>query len=128
MNVASPDREGMRAAHRRATLTPTNEIAAELQDQLGQRIVAYAAHVRSPKLVGRWAAGAHTPGPDTEPRLRALYRTSLILGAVYRAETIRAWLTGSNPDLGDRTPLDLLHDGEAVEVFKAADAFVEGQE
>ena len=128
MQIETPDRQGTRAAHRKATLTPTREIAAELQDQLGQRLVAYATHVRSPKLVGRWAAGAHNPGPDTEQRLRALYRTSLILGAVYGAETTRAWLTGSNPDLDDRAPLDLLHEGEAVEVFKAADAFVEGQE
>ena len=127
MTTVTPDRQGTRAAHRQATLTPTSQIAAELQDQLGQRLVAYATGIRTPKLVGRWAVSAHTPNNDTEQRLRALYRTTLILRAEYGDETIRAWLTGSNPDLNDRAPIELLHDGETVSVFNAADAFVEGQ-
>ena len=128
MTTAATERSGTRAAHRQATLAAVKDIARELQGQLGQSLVAYATGIRTPKLVGRWAAGAHAPGAEAEQRLRALYRTTLILGAVYGAETQRAWLKGSNPDLSDQAPIDLLRAGEDVAVFNAADVFVEGQE
>ena len=128
MTTAATERSGTRAAHRQATLAPVDEIARELQDELGQRLVAYAAGIRSPKLVGRWAVRAHAPATEAEQRLRALYRTTLILGAAYGPETKRAWLTGSNPDLNDQAPIDLLRDGQTVPVFNAANVFVEGQE
>lgn len=126
--MTTAERSGMRAAHRQATLASVDEIAGKLQGELGQRLVAYAAGIRSPKLVGRWAAGAHPPAPAAEQRLRALYRTALILDAAYGPETTRAWLTGSNPDLNDEAPLELLRDGQDVAVFNAASVFVEGQE
>lgn len=64
----------MRLAHREATRKPVREIATELQDALGQRLVAYGCAIRSPKLVGRWATGEHDPRDDAAARLRMLYR------------------------------------------------------
>src|SRR3954454_10128335 len=61
-------------AYREATTTPVKEIAAELQDQLGQKLVAYAVGISSPKLVGRWAKGDHNPSDETAIKLRMLYR------------------------------------------------------
>jgi hypothetical protein len=100
-------------------------IAKDLQDDLGQRLVAYVTEVQSPKSVGRWARGDVPPRPEAENRLRDLYRTVLILREVYGAETIRAWLEGSNPDLRNHAPIEVLRKGgSAASVFEAADSFI----
>jgi hypothetical protein len=113
-----------RAAFKEAMTRPISEIAAQLQELLGQRLVAFAVGVRSPKLVGRWAAGDHEPRDEPEKRLRELYRAVLILRDHYGAETIRAFMVGANPDLEDRAPIDVLHDGRGAEVVRAAESFI----
>ena len=110
------------AAHKQAVTRSTPEMAGELQELLGQRVVAYSTGVRSPKAVGRWVTGT-PPHPNAEKKLRALYRAVLILGAVYGEETIRAWLAGANPDLGYTAPIEALHEGRDVDVFHAAESF-----
>ncbi len=100
------------------------EIAAELQQALGQRLVAYAAGVRSPMLVGRWASGAtEALDREAETRLRLLYRVKSTLG-VHDARTIRAFLVGANPDLGDGTPIDAIRAGHGIDAVRAAQAFI----
>lgn len=114
-------------AHRAGMRASVATMASELQNVLGQRLVAYACDVRSPRLVGRWArddAGLHQ---NTEARLRALYRTYLILHEADESpSTVRAWFIGSNPDLGDQAPIEVLHAGDReAAVLEAAEAFVE---
>lgn len=110
-------------AYKGATTTPVPEIAAELQDLLGQRLVAYGANVRSPKLVGRWAAGSD-PRDETAKRLRELYRVVLVLrNQGHGPGTIRAFVNSANPDLGDRAPIDAIRDGLGVDAVHAAEAF-----
>ena len=45
-------------------------------------------------------------------------------------KVVQAWLTGVNPELGDRVPLRVLRDGEvatiAPEILGAARAFIAG--
>jgi hypothetical protein len=109
-----------------ATRQPITSIARELQGQLGQRLVAYAAGIRSPRLVARWAAEDdthHKPNDNADRRLRDLFRTVLILRGTYGPETIRAWLVGANPDLKDRAPIELIREDDPVPVFHAAEAF-----
>jgi uncharacterized protein (DUF2384 family) len=120
----------MKLAHttyKAATLHPTPEVAGDLQRLLGQKLVAYAVGVRSPKLVGRWAAGDHDPRPDSEKRLREMYRVWLTLkeGDYDSPSTLRAFLMGSNPNLQDRAPIDVIRDGQGVEAVHAAEAFVD---
>jgi hypothetical protein len=111
------------AAHREATIAPIAEIAGQMQQLLGQRVVAYATGMRSPKAVGRWLTGT-TPHHSALKKLRDLYRTVLILGERYEPETICAWLEGANPELGDSAPIELLRQGRDVDVFRAAEDFV----
>jgi hypothetical protein len=110
------------AAHKEAILASIPDMARELQELLGQRGVAYTTGVRSPKAVGRWLTGT-PPHPNTLKKLRNLYRTVLILRESYGPETIRAWLEGANPDLGDCAPIDALRQGREVDVFHAAEGF-----
>jgi hypothetical protein len=97
-------------------------MARELQELLGQRVVAYATGLRSSKAVARWLTGT-PPHPNTLKKLRDLYRTVLILREAYGPETIRAWLEGANPDLGDSAPIEALRQGRDVDVFHAAKGF-----
>jgi hypothetical protein len=79
-------------------------IARYLQDQLGQKTVAYLAGIRDPKMVGRWAAGKNTPPEMTTLRLRAAFETTKLLSAAYNAEAAKAWLFGSNARLDSEAP------------------------
>lgn len=112
--------------HRRAIQAPFQEIAQELQEILGQRLVAYVAGVRSPRATGRWATGQSSPQRfEIEQRVRDLYRVIITLAASEHPETIRAWLLASNPQLGDRAPIEQLRDGDSVAVLHAAINFTE---
>lgn len=111
-------------AHKVATTTSTSEIARELQELLGQRLVAYAAAVRSPKVVGQWAGDAN-PRPEAEKRLRETYRAVALLKEQYGDQAIRAFLTSAHPDLQERVPLDVIRNGEGIEVVHAAMAFLD---
>lgn len=116
------------AAYKESLQTSPAEIAAELQSALGQRLVAYAVGDRSPKTIGRWAAGETKPPPEgdlTLGKLRALYRVVLLLRDELAPETIRAWLSSPNPDLGEQIPAALLRDGHPDRVLTAARTFVE---
>ncbi len=119
------------AAFQHAISKPFTEVASGLQQILGQRLVAYVAGVGSPKNVGRWATGATTPqSQGAEQRVRNLYRvvctlsTTLTDDGALSDEGVRAWLLSTNPELNDRTPIDLLRDGEFPPVGHAADNFI----
>ena len=113
------------AAHRDSVHAAVPDMAAKLQELVGQRLIAYVTSSRSNKTVARWATGDNTPNPESRNKLRALFRTVLILETQEPAETIRAWLTSSNPLLGDAVPAEVLRDGDPVRVFHAAEAFIE---
>jgi hypothetical protein len=112
--------------HRRAIQAPFQEIAKELQEILGQRLVAYVARVRSPKAVGRWATGENRAQRfEIEQHVRDLYRVIITLAESEQPETIRAWLLAANPQLEDRAPIEQLRDGDSVAVLHAAINFIE---
>jgi hypothetical protein len=62
---------------------------------------------------------------DAATRLRALYRVVVTLREHYGPETIRAFVTGANPDLSDRAPLDVIRDGHGTDAVHAAEAFLD---
>jgi hypothetical protein len=98
-------------------------IASELDRLLGQRLTAVIAGVSDAKAVAKWARGERAPRPDTEQRLRdAYYITSLLLQAE-APSTIRAWFSGMNPELDDRSPAVVVGD-DASRVLQAARTFL----
>jgi hypothetical protein len=109
-------------AHRDAVRLPIDQVAEMLQQILGQRLTAYAVGVREPKAIGRWARSQNAPRDDTARRLRELYRVARILLARETSETVRAWLIGANPLLGDEAPIQMLHKKNARPVLQTAEA------
>src|SRR5512142_1541237 len=107
------------AVYGQAARTPIAQVAAYLQDVLGQRLTAVIAETRDAKAVGKWARGQRAPQPDAELRLRHAFQIVQLLVQSESAETVRAWFVGMNPDLEDEAPAVVLGK-DPVRVLQAA--------
>jgi hypothetical protein len=92
-----------------------------LEVTLGARLAAFAAGV-SPRDFVRIAHREIEPDEAAEQRLRNLFAVASYLAARDGGASAYAWLTQRNPDLGGRSPADLLHDGRAPETVWLAAA------
>ena len=107
------------ALEREATVRPLGELAAYLQEALGQRMAAHLAGLEHAKQIGRYARGAATPRNDlTVRRIREGYKIVRMLVDAYDATTAKAWLFGTNTRLDDRAPIEVL--GAAIDTAEFA--------
>lgn len=106
-----------------------SEIAAYLQEHLGQRIAAYLSGLKDPKSVGQWAKGRVEPREVASLRLRHGYQATRLIAEAFGDETAKAWLFGSNSRLGGEAPAYVLRHARVPEdvspVVLAAAAFTE---
>jgi hypothetical protein len=67
---------------------------------------------------------------DVESRLRFAFQVVRTLSEHDSPQVVQAWLTGVNPELGDRVPVRLLREGDlniiGPEVLGAVRAFIAG--
>jgi hypothetical protein len=117
------------AAHRESLRLPTTEIVSQLVAILGRKLTAYIGKVKDVRAVDRWIAGGEIYG-DAEQRLRFAFQVARTLSEQDTPSVVQAWMTGVNPELGDRVPLRLMRDGDlntvGSEVLRAARAFLAG--
>lgn len=117
------------AAHRESLRLPTTEIVSQLVTILGRKLTAYIGKVKDVRAVDRWIAGGEIYG-DAEQRLRFAFQVARTLSEQDTPSVVQAWMTGVNPELGDRVPLRLMRDGDlntvGSEVLRAARAFLAG--
>jgi hypothetical protein len=85
-----------------------------LEVTLGARLAAFAAGMSIGHLA-RIAKREDKPDTNEEVRLRNVFAVASLLAARDGAGSAYAWLTEPNPELGGRSPADLLHDGRAPE-------------
>jgi len=127
MATALP-RPGLAAYHESLQL-PFSDLVSQLVNSIGRKLTAYVAGVKDVRAIDRWQQGGESYG-DVEPRLRFTFRVVRTLEEHDSARVVKAWLTGVNPELGDRTPIRVLREGDldsvAVEVLGAARAFIAG--
>lgn len=71
--------------------------------------------------ITRWQAG-QLPDAENADRLVALDAVVSLLGTQLSASSIPKWLQGTNAQLGDRRPIDLLRAGRLSEVIAAIEA------
>lgn len=118
------------AAHQRATRAPFPEVARELRELLGARLVAYIGGVQETRAVRQWAEGGRAPGASDQQRLRIALQVALVIAEADGPEVAQAWFQGLNPQLDDRSPARMLRDGDLEEtgpaVIAAARAFLVG--
>jgi len=105
------------------------DIAAYLQQHIGQRPTAYLSGLKDAKTVGQWAAGRVTPRGAATLRLRHAYHAVRIIVEAFGYETAGAWLFGMNRQLDDEAPAFVLRHVELPEeltpVVRAARSFAE---
>lgn len=118
--------ELVRVTHEQSVREEVASIAQSLQETIGQRLTAFAVGVRDPKAIGRYARGERDPRAETDKRLREVFRVTQLLAASESPATVRAWLMGSNPQLDDHAPIELLHEQQVQPVLRAAQSFVTG--
>lgn len=110
-----------------AARLPIDEIAAFLQQHLGQRMTAYLGGVKDPKMVARWITRQNAPREEAKMRLREGYQAARLLVSAYDDETAKAWLFGSNTRLDDEAPAFVIRHATSWEdlrfVLPAARAF-----
>ena len=116
----------LQQAHDRTVRATAGEVAAFLQELLGQKLTAVIAGVDDPKAVGRWARGERAPRGEAERRLREAFQVATVLALAESPETARAWFMGMNPYLADRAPAFIFAEDPdgGGRVMQAARAFL----
>jgi hypothetical protein len=113
-------------AHRESVGASIADIARFLQDNLGQKLVAYMAGIADPKQVGQWARLEHAPRSEAESALRASYQVFKLLESHDSTHVVRAWLIGMNPQLDGEAPATAIRERRFREVWVAAKAYAAG--
>ena len=91
-----------------------DHVAEWLEVTLGMKLTAFAVGC-SPSEVTRWAHGDDEPEPTTEKRLRNLYAVAWFKVVNDGGGSAQEWLLQPNPELDNRTPAEMLREGEKPE-------------
>ena len=125
---SAPPRPDLAAYHESVHL-PFPKLVSQLVDLIGRKLTAYVAGVKDVRAIDRWLEGGESYR-DVEERLRLTFRVARTIRNHDSPRVVQAWLTGVNPELGDRIPLKLLREGDlesvAAEVLGAVRAFIAG--
>lgn len=102
------------------------ETVRELNAGLGPTLVAALSGNRDRRASIGWEAG-ESPGPDeaSSQRLRCALAQWKAVEAAEGADVARMWFLGSNPWLGEDSPINAIREGWFGEVAIAAQALVE---
>ncbi len=116
-------------AHREALRLSAATVVEKLVEIVGRKLTAYIGGVKDVRAVNRWIAGGEIYG-EAEARLRFAFQVVRTLSEHDSPAVVQAWLTGVNPELGDRVPLRLLRENDidavAPAILSAARAFLAG--
>lgn len=128
MATTTQSRPGLQA-YRESLSLAFPDLVTSLTNSIGRKLTAYVAGVKDVRALDRWMEGKEPYG-TAEPRLRLTFQVVRTLLDHDPPNVVQAWLTGVNPELGDRVPLRLLREGDleviAPEVLAAARAFISG--
>jgi hypothetical protein len=112
-------------AYKKSVGADLTDIARFLQDNLGQKLVAYLTNLSDEKQVGRWSRGEHRPRPESEAALRAAYLVFQMLAEKESAHIARAWFIGMNPQLDGESPASVIRQTNYRKVWLAAKKYLE---
>src|ERR1019366_9926122 len=116
-------------AHREALRLPASKVVERLVEIVGRKLTAYIGGVKDARAIDRWIVGGEIYG-DAESRLRFAFQVVRTLSEYDSPAVVQAWLTGVNPELGDRVPLRVLRESDidavAPAILGAARAFLAG--
>jgi hypothetical protein len=111
-------------SHDRAMSASVEDVVRELTDLLGASMVAAIAGVSETRAVAQWLNGRNPQRPQV---LRFALQVALMVADASDINVARAWFQGSNPHLGDRSPVAMLRDlpltDVQADIMAAARAF-----
>jgi hypothetical protein len=112
-------------AHAAAARLGFREVVRQLNNHLGATLVAALAGVKDRGLPTKWA---RADGPEpSDARQTRVYKAHALFFALAQAESesvARAWMIGSNPLLGEDTPITALREDRFKELGQALNAFL----
>ncbi|SEB78967.1 hypothetical protein SAMN04489806_1781 [Paramicrobacterium humi] len=111
-------------AHVRAVEADLGPAVKSLVDTLGKALVAVIVG-RDVKTVSRWAAGQGPSGNDEQRRIIDTLQIVELMLIGDSPSVVRAWFMGMNPQLDDESPAEVLAEGRAREVMRAARAYMD---
>lgn len=101
----------MRPAYWSTISASPGELAGGLMDVLGLRLATAAIGVADTRTVRQWSEGSRQiNAPKTLQRMRFVAHLVHLLSADATNAETRAWFEFFIPDLGNRTPLQILDD------------------
>lgn len=103
-------------AHQTAMRADFKDVAAQLREILGAKLVAYLGGVGETRAVRQWAEGERAPSDAVQARLRLAYQVAATIAVNDSAKIAQVWMQGLNPQLDDRSPARILRDGDPNEV------------
>ncbi|MGB1582955.1 MAG: XRE family transcriptional regulator [Solirubrobacterales bacterium] len=103
---------------------PIRDVAAQLVEGLGVKMIAAMTNKKNEQTVSAWVTGTTKPHANTEERLRDILQIFLLIRTVDSVHTTRAWFVGKNPNLDYRAPALAIADGQIHDAFNAAETFV----
>ena len=116
-------------AHREALRLPASKVVEKLVEIVGRKLTAYIGGVKDARAVDRWIAGGAIYG-EAESRVRFAFQVARAINEHDSPAVVQAWLTGVNPELGDRVPARMMRENEidavAPAVLSATRAFLAG--
>lgn len=113
----------MSQAHAETVRLGIHEVVRRMNSHLGATVVAALAGSKDSKSPYRWAKDT-TPQADAEERIRTSHRVWMFIADAESDHVARAWFMGSNPSLGETSPVLALREDRSREVIEAAEAFV----
>lgn len=114
------------ASHAGTARLGIREIVRQLNSALGATLVAALAGSRDPKISYKWArTDGPEPKPDAQARLLLAHRAWMAVSAVEGEHVARLWFIGSNPWLGETSPIEAISALRAKEVMDAAASMTE---
>ena len=116
-------------AHQEALRLPASKVVEKLVEIVGRKLTAYIGGVKDARAVDRWIAGGAIYG-EAESRVRFAFQVARAINEHDSPAVVQAWLTGVNPELGDRVPARMMRENEidavAPAVLSATRAFLAG--
>ncbi len=104
----------------------TASVVRALRSTVGITLTQAMVGVPDRSRVESWAAGTgETPTASEAARIRLGHALWLNVAAHEGASTALSWLVGSNPWLGDATPVTAIREGREAEVVQAVHALVD---
>ena len=102
-----------------------HEVARDLLEGLGAAVLQALAGAKDPGLPAQWASpDGPEPDSETQQRLRLAHQVWHTVAEFEGPSVALAWLVGSNPRLGDATPISCIRNLEAADVLGAAQVSV----